>query len=103
VYDVKTTTDLLLFQCMFSADFCSYGHFERISTNMGFCLSFNSGKAAARQQFLPARRYASADSSYDPVSVSVCVCHKSVFYQNGLMNLAVLGVGASFHLSYAVL
>ena len=31
--------------------------------------------------FLPARRYGSAGTSYDPVSVSVC--HKSVFYRNG--------------------
>jgi len=30
-----------------------------------------------------ARRYASAGTSYGPVSVSVSVCHKSVFYRNG--------------------
>ena len=42
-------------------------------------VSFNS------VQFLPARRYASAANSYGPVSasVSVCVCHKSVFNRNG--------------------
>ena len=35
--------------------------------------------------FLPARRYASAVSSYGFVSVSLSVslCHKSVFYRNG--------------------
>jgi len=33
-------------------------------------------------QFLPARRYTSAGTSYGPVSVCVCVCHKSVFYRN---------------------
>jgi len=36
-------------------------------------------------RFLHARRYASAGTSYGPVSVSasVSVCHKSVFYRNG--------------------
>jgi len=54
--------------------------------------------------FLPARRYASAGASYGPVSVSVCVCHKSVlFYRKGWTNRAGFGTGASFHLSYTVL
>jgi len=42
------------------------------------------------RRFLPARRYASAGTSYGPVPVSVClsvvsvsVCYKSVFYQKG--------------------
>jgi len=34
-----------------------------------------------RQQFLPARRYASAGTSYGPMSVGVC--HQSLFYRNG--------------------
>ena len=39
-------------------------------------------------------------AAYDLVSVSVC--HKSVFYQNGWTNRAGFGTGASFHLSYTV-
>ena len=39
-------------------------------------------------------------ATYDLVSVSVC--HKSVFYQNGWTNRAGFGTGASFHLSYTV-
>jgi len=37
------------------------------------------------------------------LSVSLSVCHKSVFYQNGLMNRAGFRMWASFHPSYAVL
>ena len=44
--------------------------------------------------FLPARRHASAGTSYDPVSVSASVClsvyHKSVFYRNGWTDRAGL-------------
>jgi len=46
------------------------------------------------QTFLPARRHASAGTSYDPVSVSASVClsvyHKSVFYRNGWTDRAGL-------------
>jgi len=43
--------------------------------------------------FLRARRYASAGTSYGPVSVCMCpclslVCHKSVLYRNGWTNRA---------------
>jgi len=51
-------------------------------------------------RLLPARRYASAGTSYGPVSV--CVRHKSVFYRNGRTNRVGLGMGVSFHLTYTV-
>jgi len=35
--------------------------------------------------------------------LSVCVCHKSVFYRNGWTNRAVFNMGASFDLSHTVL
>jgi len=35
------------------------------------------------KKILLARRYAVADTSYGPMSVSVSVCHKSVFCRNG--------------------
>ena len=49
--------------------------------------------------------YASAGTSYGPVSVCLClfVCHKWEFYRNGWTNRAGFGVRASFHLSYTVL
>ena len=43
--------------------------------------STNVSTTVLQFRFLPARRYASAGNSYDPVSV--CVCHMSVFYQKG--------------------
>jgi len=47
---------------------------------------------------LPARRYACAGTC----PVSVCVCHKSVFYRNGWTNRTGFGMGSSFHLSNTV-
>jgi len=46
--------------------------------------------------FLPARRYASAGISYGPVSVSVSVCHKSVFYWSGWTDRAGFWNGCFF-------
>jgi len=49
---------------------------------------------------LTARRYASSGTSYNPLSVSVCVClflsvcHKSVFYRIGWTNRAVFWHGS---------
>ena len=40
------------------------------------------GVTSSKDTVLPARRYAIAGTSYGPVSVSVSVGHKSVFYQN---------------------
>jgi len=50
----------------------------------------------SEEMILPARRYASAGTSYGPVSVSVCVCHKSVFYRNGWTNPAGFRHGSFF-------
>jgi len=55
--------------------------------------TFKIWKAQLSDWFLPVRCYASVGTSYDPVSVSVC--HKSVFYRNGLTD----GAGFS-HLGF---
>ena len=35
----------VLLQCQYNSDYCDYeGYFERVVTNMGFCLSFNPSK-----------------------------------------------------------
>ena len=63
---------------------------------------------------LPSRRYDSSGTGpclsvclvvcpFVCLSVSICVCHKSVFYRNGWTNRTGFGMGASFHLSYTVL
>jgi len=51
---------------------------SRIILCLLLCLA-NVLSLACSNTFLPARRYA----SYGPVSVSVCVCRKSVFYRKG--------------------
>jgi len=43
--------------------------------------------------FLPAPRYASAGTSYGPVSVCLSVCHMSEFYRNEWTNRAVFWHG----------
>jgi len=59
-----------------------------------------------RGQFLPARRYASAGTSYGPVSVCVCVClcvtSRSSIETAEWIEL-VFGMRASFQLSYTLL
>jgi len=61
------------------------------------------------RKFLPARRYASAGTSYGPVSVAVCllvclsVCYKSELYRNDWTNRVNFGTGSSFVLSYPIL
>ena len=69
----------------------------------------NRAECQFTEAFLPARRYASADTSYGRVSISVlsvclsvCVCHKSEFYRNRWTNRAGFGTGAYFHLAYTV-
>ena len=46
--------------------------------------------------------YAAARLLAMALCLSVCVCHKSVFYRNGWTNRAVSGMGASFHVSYTL-
>jgi len=78
---------------------------EGISTE-----GINFGAVNSQYIIFTARRcYASAGTSYRPVSVSVSVsvclsvCHKSEFYRNGWTNRAGFGMGASFDPSYALL
>jgi len=56
--------------------------------------------------FLPARRYASAGTSYGPVSVCLSLC-LSVTSRSSIQTAErielVFGMGASFDLSYSVL
>ena len=57
--------------------------------------------------FLRARRYASAGTSYGPVSVCVCpclslVCHKSVLYRNGWTNQTGFWHGSFVMLQYVI-
>jgi len=54
------------------------------------------------QQFLPARRYASAGTSYGPLSVCLCVTSRSSVEAAERIG-QVLGMEASFDLSYTVL
>jgi len=49
------------------------------------CNGWVTYRQSASAAWLPARRYASAGTSYGPVYVCLCpsVCHKSEFYRNG--------------------
>jgi len=71
------------------------------------CCIFQDDAGVELYSFLPARRCASADTSYGSVSVclplSVRVCHKSVLYRNCWTNRAGFWHGTSFHLSQTVL
>jgi len=46
------------------------------------------------------RRFASTGTSYGPMSV--CVCHKSVFYRTD-ERIELVGMGPCFHIAYTVL
>jgi len=52
--------------------------------------------------FLPARRCASAGTSYGPVSVPVCPVTSRVFCRNGYANRSGFRAEAFFDLSYTV-
>ena len=64
------------------AQIFSNGAFEISNGDTRFSSVYNTVQRCSPKvvEFLPARRYASAGG---PVSASLCVCHKSVFYRNG--------------------
>ena len=44
---------LVLWQCQYNSAYCNYDdYFERVATNMGFCLSFNPSKISYCEQNL---------------------------------------------------
>jgi len=67
-------------------------------------LAPSSGSFSSRYSVLPAQRYASAGTSYGPVSVSVCLSQVGVnsIETDGRIGL-VFGKGPSIDLSYPVL
>jgi len=92
-----------LFECMCTCGWLQCALFARPASATDECR-----RRCIDAVFLPARRYASAATSYDPVSVCpcLCVCLFVCPSQVGLLSKwlrGVFGMEASFDLSYTVL
>ena len=78
---------------------CKVGEIGTVNSdynNDGFCIASLAAKLQTVEQFLPVRCYASTGTSYGPLCLFVCICHKSVFYQNGWTDRAGFWHGGFF-------